>query len=496
MKNKEMTVKNCKSLISIAILVILISVSGFCYDIHPNAGKTAAAFLKIPPAGRGVSMGEAQTAIGYDAFGMWWNPAAIALTGINSVALSYNSWFEDISISYAGAVYALGNNRSIGFMIDGLSIRDDIERRSGADEDDPYYPVTAPDGTFGAYDIMMGGVYAQRFAQGLYGGINLKWILQNIDDESANTIAIDLGLQYNRLTFFGRDIFLGASLRNFGGAVKFDNEGYDLPLDFNIGAGARITESILTCLDLNKSVDDFLKIKTGAEYKFWKKMYLRVGYVYRMTGSPLGGFSGLRSGFGVNISDFSFDYSYAPYSFLGESHRVSLQAFFGKARPSKRKKGSKRSVEEHLVREEMEESTDPDLKIRIRPRSFTPSSINWDIHCIKESGILRRIRLVTVQQDVDDAKFLVTELENAPAGFIPPSGTGVVSYINISNNLLKDLVVDTNIDLVLPWDVDKIIVTDENLKSYELHEADKQKNEYTIKLGTQDIRMIFILKKE
>lgn len=482
-------IEKIKRMITVSFMIIALLFSiieyGDCYKIHPNAGETSAAFLKIPPGGRSVSMGESGVSLYSDVFGMWWNPASISMIRRKTVGASYNRWFQDMSVSFAGGVFPIFKNENLGFMVDGLVIKDNIERRSGEGEDDPYFPVSSPEGEFGAYDLMIGGVYSRRLSRNMYAGVTLKGIMQNIDDEDAYAMGVDAGVIYSGIRLFNRDISIGAAVRNFGTAVRFREEAFNLPLDYTLGAGVNPVRNLLISLDLQQAVDNYLKIHGGAEYKVFNKLLVRSGYVYRLTGNPLGGFSGFRGGFGVQLGDFTVDYSYAPYSYLGESHRISIQVLFGgvsekkrKIEPEERKKSEKKEV--------------PYLTaMMIKPLSIGPDGVIWSVGYEKELGVLRKLDMITSQQEVEGAEFEVIESSSVPEGFGLPEGYELVKHIILKHGIDPATISRSIMEISLGGDIREVTVIDREHRDvpFKKMKADR----YSIEKVVEEI---FILNKK
>ncbi len=476
--------------------MILFTGEGWAYKIHPNAGETSAAFLKIPPGGRGVSMGEAQVGISSDLFGMWWNPACITGFTQKRLALSYNKWFQHMSKSFAAGVFPLSRGGSIGFMIDSLMMKSDIERRSGEAEDDPYYPTTSSEGEFGAYDLMVSGIYAKRLGNKFTGGISIKGILQNIDNEYAYSAGLDVGVHYTGLKVFDRSLMLGASIRNFGLAIKFNNEAYNLPLDYNLGFSFSPVKDLLIAVDFRQAIDNYLKIHTGFEYKLWNKLFLRTGYVYRLTGNPLGNLSGFRGGFGVKFRDFILDYSYAPYSYLGESHRISFQVSFGK----KIKRRKKEAVRKRIIRKVKSKETafqkSDDISVSMVPLKVSQGNVVWNIKCEKTSdGILKNIEYITVQENLEGIGFNIAESTEMPSGFSIPKKKKLIKYICIRNNLIEDYIKKCDLYFNINEGMENIEIINEESETIYIKKL-KEKEDTYIGQCENDTHHIFILKNE
>ncbi|MFH1416073.1 MAG: PorV/PorQ family protein [Elusimicrobiota bacterium] len=489
--------KRVKLLISIIFIAAALSVSvrmGWAYKIHPNAGNTSAAFLKIPPGGRGVAMGEAQAGIESDVFGMWWNPASIARLGKRRIGVSYNRWFQNMSKNFVGGVMPIYKDESIGIMIDSLIIKNDIEKRSGTGEDDPYYQLTPSEGEFGAYDLMVAGLYARKLSRKLYGGVALKGILQCIDKEKAYGAGFDIGIQHTGIDLWKRTLFFGASIRNFGTAIKFENEAYNLPLDYNLGVGTFLIDDLLMALDLHQAIDNYLKIHTGFEYRIWNKLFLRTGYIYRLTGNPLGDFSGFRGGFGVEIGNIILDYSYAPYSYLGESHRISFQAVFGKSLKARYRKPF---IKRKAVLKKDIFPEDKQLNVQFEPLSINPASISWYVSCEKSTGVIRKISIITNQDDVAGTKFSIVESTSALAGFdVPLPEKEALYYIGIDHNLERDLIRNCRIEFVIEEDIGNLEITDKYLNELKVIKVPNENNKYFIYTVIGDLKKIIILKNE
>lgn len=115
-------------------------------------------------------------------------------------------------------------------------------------------------------------------------------------------------------------------MTNFSQEIKFESEGFQLPLLFTFGVSANLFDLI----NLPQSNQEFMiavdwthprshpeQIKIGAEYKFMNLLSLRGGYV--------GGNDENKFTYGVGISSFGFaiDYSYTPFGVFGNVQQVT-----------------------------------------------------------------------------------------------------------------------------------------------------------------------------
>lgn len=295
-------------------------------SVHPKAGTTSATFLKIGAGARAVGMGEAFGALANDASALYWNPAGITQLKQKEITLMHDESFQDIRYGYLGYVHPMKHNQALGFSLSGLVISNDLERRSGLNEDVPETPLTPSEGTFGAHDVAAGMTYAWRPRGRVSAGLTAKMIQQVIDSEGASGLGIDAGILYRARK---KPVSLAAVLQNFGPAMKFANDAYNLPLNVKLGAAYTPHPKLDLAMDLNQPIDNYLRVHTGLEFRPLNFFFLRTGYKYRMNGNELGALSGLTMGAGFSIQRFIVDYAYNPAGDVGNTHRVSLTYRFG-----------------------------------------------------------------------------------------------------------------------------------------------------------------------
>ena len=113
-----------------------------------------------------------------------------------------------------------------------------------------------------------------------------------------------------------------------GGAQKFDKVRDSLPTRLRFGGGIRPYKPLLLTLDAIAPINDSPYGAAGVEYttEIQKNVQgsLRAG-LNSLTYESLGITSLLNFGFGLKLSDLSFDYAFAPTGDLGgQLHRVSL----------------------------------------------------------------------------------------------------------------------------------------------------------------------------
>lgn len=318
-------------LISLLIAHYSLLTCSYAVEIHPNAGTTSASFLKLGIGSRAMAMGSAFAGLADDSTALYWNPAGLAQMKWQEIHITHNESFESIRHDYVGYATPLSKG-ALAVALYGLYTPKDIERRSGLNEADPYEPLTPIEGYFQAYDLAAHVSYARLLKKNLSAGASLKFIQQVIDDRSAYGAALDLGMLYH---FETRPLSLGFVIQHLGTPIQFISKSYPLPVNFKLGAAYKWNSKIVSTLDLNKSIDNFLFVSAGAEYNPWDILSIRFGYRYRWYGNELGDLSGVSAGIGFNYKfnnlKCRFDYAFIPFAALGESHRISVSIMFGGA---------------------------------------------------------------------------------------------------------------------------------------------------------------------
>jgi len=312
-----------------------------------KAGTSAAPFLSIGVGARAIGMGEAYVGLSNDVLALYWNPGGLTLIDGVSFTTTHTEWFAGLTHDFAGISVPLGNG-TIGASVTFL-MSDDIEITT----------LQEPEGTglfYDATDVAFGISYAHNLLEIFSVGITGKYIQQKLVNETASSIAIDIGTVLN--TGF-KGIRIGMSLTNLGGAMKMD--GPDLVIPYNVGGNVAITPDIkaqlsteewplptnfrigvamdligqlgnsfipnetsrLTlAIDGNHPTDNEERGNIGVEYSWNNTLALRTGYKFNYSeqGITFGG--GLNVGLGDAL--IAVDYALAEFGDLGFVHRFTI----------------------------------------------------------------------------------------------------------------------------------------------------------------------------
>jgi hypothetical protein len=294
----------------ISLCVLVIGTSGWAKS---SPGTAGAPFLKIGVGAKAVAMGEAFSALANDITAVYWNPAGLIQLTKPEISTMYNDWFEGIGHGFLGFAFPTSRSKAVGFSIIHLGVGK-IPGYAQIDED--YYEST---GNFYARDTAFAFTYATVLTEAISFGMNIKGIVQKIENEEASSFAIDLGQLYQPPI---DGLTLSAVVQNIGPRIKYSVEGDKLPLTLKFGSvyRVRVQPLIITC-DLTKPIDNNWKINFGMELWFKDIIALRGGFNSQLF-KDLG--AGITCGFGFTIAHYQIDYAFVPYDELGNTHRISI----------------------------------------------------------------------------------------------------------------------------------------------------------------------------
>ncbi len=315
-----------------------------------KVATTAANFLGIAVGSRSVAMGGAYTAMSGDATSLYWNPGAAGRSERSHAMFVRANWFLDTNYNWAGAVLKFGTSNTLGLSFTSLNYGEE-----------PVTTVFEPEGTgerFSAQDLAIGVSYARSMTDRFSIGGTVKFINQEIFNESASTIAVDVGLLF--VTQF-RDIRLGVSFSNLGGEMRLDGkdllqkidldpsaignnetitgllktQSYQLPVIFRVGLSGDLVRykehSRLTfSVEAMQPNDNSGVVNVGGEFSVHEMVFVRGGYksLFRDESEE-----GLTLGGGVvwelkNKTSLVFDYAYADFGLLDNVQMFSLGVSF------------------------------------------------------------------------------------------------------------------------------------------------------------------------
>ncbi|MCF6237963.1 MAG: PorV/PorQ family protein [Candidatus Marinimicrobia bacterium] len=344
-------------------LILLLSLVALLQAGFDKVATTAAPFLKMGVGARALAMGSGFVALADDASALYWNPAGMASSqGIIAMA-SHNDWMLDIAHDYVGVILPGRRNERFGLSITSLTMGDQ-----------PVRTLEEPEGTgltYGVMDLAISAAYARQITDRLSFGLNGKFIQLTAYNETATTMALDIG-SILRTDFHG--LRIGMALYNFGGDIRFSGrdlivksdidenidgnynsdvdlrtEPWPLPLMIRIGISmdligvgealflndfARLT----LALDADHPNDGPEHLNLGAEFAVREILFVRGGYRFNADEIQLpeddeGIYNDLESwslGAGVKLDlaglgQIRLDYAVKPMAVFGNSSIFSIE---------------------------------------------------------------------------------------------------------------------------------------------------------------------------
>jgi outer membrane protein OmpA-like peptidoglycan-associated protein len=274
-----------------------------------GAGTTGGQFLTIPGEVRGVSMGGAYSAAANDVTGLWYNPATIGRNPYATMTLMHMLYLEETSFSSVAGALPFGKKHAVGMGIQRFAVGSIPSRDNTSTLTSSYQPQ----------DLSLSVAYAKTFWKTSLGA-SAKYVNSKIAD-SATTIAFDVGIHQEL-----GPVALAVAAQNYGGALKFNKEEFDLPQTIRVGTSWRVLSPWLLNVDygITNEADNWMAAGTEIvfPYKDITGVALRAGYNTKNT--DVDGLSGITAGAGLSFSEAAINYAWTPFGDLGTAHRVSL----------------------------------------------------------------------------------------------------------------------------------------------------------------------------
>lgn len=341
--------KHIVSLIVSGAWLLLFTAVGFSQAERKPTEKRAQTgfkFLTVTTDARAGALGEAFTSLESPSSAMFFNPAGMArLENFATVAFGQVSWIADIDYVFGSVALNPFDGR---FGIFGISIVSvdygDFNGTIRSDTDIRGYEDT---GNFSPSAFAFGLGYAKALSDKFAIGGNLKYVKQDLGsaivgfstagdhqktDYSTEVAAFDFGIIYR--TGF-KSLNFGMNVRNFSKELKYEEEGFQLPLTFKIGlsmdafdlllAGQEQHDFLVT-VDAVHPRDYSEQLNIGGEYLFMKTVALRAGY---STPNDEHGFSA-GAGLQKTLKNYklAIDYAYTPYGVFDNVNRFTVQFAF------------------------------------------------------------------------------------------------------------------------------------------------------------------------
>jgi len=325
------------NLLIILILCLLIG-AGPANAVIKKLAQTGLQFLKVDMSARAAAMGGSYIMVGYDASGMFYNPAGLAkMQKKYDVFASMTQWIADIKYTAAGAAVNLGNWGTVGVSFVTSDYGDDIIGTMVATSVKGF--VETGNLTTSAYAI--GLSYARSLTDKFSIGGQIKYCHQQLGsniltaggskvDNVVNGLAYDIGtIFYPGL----KSLRFGMAVRNYSPTFKYRQEAFQLPMNFIIGTAMDILDvmgehknPLILSFDYHHPRDFTERMHVGAEYTLFDILSLRAGYKFNYDEESVTAGVGVQkefSGLKVNLG-----YAYGSFGEFDMVNRIEVGLSF------------------------------------------------------------------------------------------------------------------------------------------------------------------------
>ncbi len=323
----------CKPIKIIALLLMLASVSFGQQKI----AQTGLQFLSVGPDGRGGALGQAMTSLDNNSESMFYNPAAMAkMDNFIEFAASQNNWIFDIkhnAFSFAlrpakGTYGVLGATfRNIDYgEVEGTMVRASDQ---GYVDTEIMNPTAFAAGVGYAKDLTdkfsVGGhisVVGQQLGRSVVPFGKDSLIVKN-------NVVTGQSYDFGTLYYTGfKSLAFGMSVRNFSNEIKYEDEGFQLPLTFTMGISMDLLDllsnkpkgmKLFTTVDAVHYRSHAEQINVGLEFSYLDMFYFRGGF--RSSNDE----DDVTFGFGISKFGLAIDYASTPFGNIGTVQRISIK---------------------------------------------------------------------------------------------------------------------------------------------------------------------------
>jgi hypothetical protein len=284
------------------------------------AGTSTASWLLIPTSARQAALSGSFGALADDLDALGVNPAGLAKMTGNQISVLTTQWAQDLAVEHLS--YGRGFGEWAGGAV-GLDYLD-FGRIDGFSLNPSGTPVA--NGVLSPMAMNFYAGFGWEAVRNMDVGLDVKVILQNLQNEQSYTAAADLGWRY-RIPKAG--LSLGLALLNLGGTL----DGGDLPALLSLSGGYQAV--LAPDHQINLAADSYWNLldssnstaSLGMEYWFRGQLALRTGYRFAPYGN-LAGFYGFSAGVGIKWGRAELGYALTTLGEMGSGHQISVKAGF------------------------------------------------------------------------------------------------------------------------------------------------------------------------
>ena len=325
--------KRDRSFILIIFILCFTFSSGYA---QKKLAQTGFQFLSVATDAQGGALANAMTTLEVGSSSLFFNPAGIArMDGYVDISITRNDWIADIvHNSFSFAISPAGGRYGV-FGVSLISVDyGDIEGTMVWGNEKGYIDTEIMKPTAFAAGFGYAKALTDKFSVGgqlKYTGQQLGRSIVPVGKDSltlkknlAFATAFDFGTIYH--TGF-KSLAFGMSVRNFSNEIKFEKEGFQLPLTFWIGISMDVfdlvsgmeSHGLIVSVDASHPRSYPEQLMLGMEYNWYKLLYLRLGYVGNSDERDV------TFGFGLRKFGAAIDYAYTPFGIFDNVQRFTIR---------------------------------------------------------------------------------------------------------------------------------------------------------------------------
>lgn len=231
---------------------------------------TAVPFLAITPDSRAAAMGDAGTATTPDANSAYWNAGKLAFIDKGyGASASYTPWLgkiiNDMSIFYLSGFYKINREQTVAASMKYFDLGEIQFRDINAVDQGRFNPREF------AFDVTYSRLLTENFGIGgalryIHSNLTGALSIGNIDARPGNSVAVDLGVYYNKpFVSNNANLSFGATITNLGAKISYsDASNKDfLPITLRLGSAYKTELNAFNSLSFTV---DFSKLMVPSPY--------------------------------------------------------------------------------------------------------------------------------------------------------------------------------------------------------------------------------------
>lgn len=326
------------------ISLVLFSCLGFSSmglaQENVKLAQTGFQFLSVVSDARAAALAGSMNSLDVRSSALFFNPASMGfMNGFVDASFSKNNWIADIAHNNFSAAINPNNGRygAFGFTLQNVDYGD-VQGTVVADNEQGYIDT----GIINPSAIAVGLGYARRLNERFAVGGQIRYVRQSLGENnvvlsisSEDTTTQVMKNEVSPLAFdFGtlfktglKSLAFGMSVRNFSTEVEYAEEGFQLPLIFNLGVSMNLmdlfneesNQAVLLSVNATHPRSHPEQLIVGLEYSFQDAIYLRGGYITNNDEDDVS------FGFGVSQLGLEVDYAYTPFGVFDNVQRFTIR---------------------------------------------------------------------------------------------------------------------------------------------------------------------------